>query len=126
MPIFQGMVKWLPPARGGSNRMIDLSAYREQVETLLRHSPSEAVQVALEEHDRVATIKNRFRRALREVGDDNLALRFRSVYSPEQEKQRLNGERPQPEKLLVTYTRAGRTSEATPRRGKKRGSSSAS
>ncbi len=106
--------------------MIDLSAYREQVETLLRHSPSEAVQVALEEHDRVATIKNRFRRALREVGDDNLALRFRSVYSPEQEKQRLNGERPQPEKLLVTYTRAGRTGEATPRRGKKRGGSSVS
>jgi len=62
MPIFQGMVKWLPPARGGSNRMIDLSAYREQVETLLRHSPSEAVQVTLEEHDRVATIKVRAQR----------------------------------------------------------------
>ncbi len=116
MPIFQGVVKWQPPARGGANRMSDLSAYREQIETLLKHSSNDAIQIALEENDRVATIKNRFRRALRELARDNVALRFRSLYTSEQDVQRKTGERPQPEKLLVTYTLAPESSSRRPRK----------
>jgi hypothetical protein len=122
MPIFQGMVKWQPPARGGANRMSDLSAYREQLETLLRHTPNDAIQVALEPNDRVATIKNRFRRALRELDRDNVALRFRNLYSAEQEILRKQGQKPQPEKLLVTYAQTG---ERLSRRGRKRSTSAA-
>jgi hypothetical protein len=101
--------------------MSDLSAYREQLQTLLRHTPNDAIQVALEVNDRVATIKNRFRRALKELGSDNVALRFRSLYSPEQEEQRRQGEKPQPEKLLVTYTPTG---DRVPRRARRRSTTS--
>ena|SRR5579871_251179 len=119
MPVFEGIVKWIPPARGGSNRMGDLSAYHNELETLLRHTPNEAIQIAMEEHDRVATVKNRCRRALKELGRDDVALRFRNLYSPAQEERRKAGEQLQPEKLLVTYALA--EDPATRRPGRRKG-----
>jgi hypothetical protein len=115
------VVKWQPPIRGGANRMSDLSAYRRELETLLEHTPNEALQVALEPADRVATLKNRFRRALRELGRDTVALRFRNLYNEAQEAQRKRGEHPQPEKLLVTYIPRPTGGQA-PRRARRRSS----
>ena len=115
MPVFQGMVKWQPPARG-ANRMSDLSSYRDELEKLLHATPNDAIQVALEPADHVATIKNRFRRALKETGQESIALRFRSLYSAEQEILRQGGQKVEPEKLLVTYTQLGDAKARRPRR----------